>query len=63
MQDDRASLGKRFRPRLPAPMTDEAEGIGDVIKRITSAVGITPCGGCQQRAQALNERFPFRRSA
>jgi hypothetical protein len=29
-------------------------GLGDVIKRATSAVGIKPCTGCQKRATQLN---------
>ena len=34
-------------------MSDEEIGLGDVIKRATSAVGIKPCGGCQKRAELL----------
>jgi hypothetical protein len=45
--------------RLPGFIGDEAIGLGDVIKRATSAVGISPCGGCQRRAAALNQRFVF----
>jgi hypothetical protein len=26
---------------------------------VTKAVGIKPCGGCQQRRQALNKMLPF----
>ena len=29
-------------------------GLGDVVKNITSAVGIKPCGGCQKRREAMN---------
>jgi hypothetical protein len=47
------------RIRLPGFIADEDIGLGDVIKRATSAVGIRPCGGCQQRAAALNRRFVF----
>jgi hypothetical protein len=48
--------------RLPGfMMPDEEEvGLGDVIKRATTAVGIRPCSGCQRRAQALNRRVVFR---
>jgi hypothetical protein len=55
-------IPKRFRPRLPGQLVDDAEGLGDVIKRVTTAVGVKPCGGCEQRAKALNERFPLRRA-
>lgn len=32
-------------------------GIGDAIKSLTTAVGIKPCGGCQKRAERLNNLF------
>ena len=35
-------------------------GLGDTIKRMTAAVGIKPCGGCQKRAEKLNRMFPYR---
>jgi hypothetical protein len=50
-----------FRARLPHQLVDETAGLGDVIKRVTSAAGITPCGGCEQRAAWLNRRFPLQR--
>ncbi len=36
--------------------TGKPVGLGDVVKRATSAVGVKPCGGCQRRAQAMNRR-------
>lgn len=48
-----------YRVRLPGFITDEDLGLGDAIKRITYAVGITPCGGCERRAAALNRRLAF----
>lgn len=36
-----------------------ALGAGDVIKQMTNAVGIKPCGGCQRRAAILNGRIVF----
>ena len=47
------------RVRIPGFVNDEEIGLGDVIKHATSALGIRPCGGCLQRAQALNSRFVF----
>ena len=41
------------RLRLPIPITKDL-GLGDVLKRTTSALGIKPCGGCEGRAAALN---------
>jgi hypothetical protein len=37
----------------------QAVGLGDVVKRVTSAVGIRPCSGCQRRAEALNRLVTF----
>ena len=48
-----------YKVRLPGFITDEDIGLGDVIKRATSAVGIKPCGGCERRAAALNRWFGF----
>jgi hypothetical protein len=46
--------------RLPVFLSDEDEvGLGDVVKRATSSVGIRPCGGCEQRAAALNRWLVF----
>jgi hypothetical protein len=45
--------------RLPGFVNDEDVGLGDAIKRMTSALGIKPCGGCQRRAEALNGWITF----
>jgi hypothetical protein len=45
--------------RLPSFVADADIGLGDVIKRATSAIGFTPCGGCQRRAAALNRWLVF----
>jgi len=44
--------------RLPGFIREEV-GLGDVIKRATSTIGIRPCGGCRQRATQLNRRIVF----
>jgi len=54
-EDERASR----RVRLPGFIGDEDIGLGDVIKRATSYVGIRPCGGCEQRRIALNRWMAF----
>jgi hypothetical protein len=46
--------------RLPGFVADEV-GLGDVIKRVTYAMGIKPCGGCEKRAAALNRWMVFTR--
>jgi hypothetical protein len=48
-----------YRVRLPGFISEEDAGLGDVIKRATSLVGIKPCGGCARRAAALNRRVVF----
>lgn len=48
-----------YRVRLPGFVTDDDVGLGDLIKRATSAVGIKPCGGCHRRAAALNRWMVF----
>jgi hypothetical protein len=46
--------------RLPGFVSEERVGLGDVVKRATSAAGIRPCGGCERRARALNQWVAFR---
>jgi hypothetical protein len=38
---------------------DAITGLGDVVAAATKAIGIKPCGGCQQRREALNKLLPF----
>jgi hypothetical protein len=47
------------RVSLPGFITDEEIGLGDVVKRVTTAFGIKPCGGCERRAAALNRWVVF----
>ena len=47
-----------IRVRVPIEMTEDI-GLGDVIKRLTSTLGVEPCGGCERRAAALNRRIIF----
>ncbi len=49
------------RVRLPGFIKEEEIGLGDVIQRATYAMGIKPCGGCEQRAAALNRWMVFTR--
>jgi hypothetical protein len=48
-----------FRVRLPGFVTHEDVGLGDVIKRTTSYLGIRPCNSCTRRADSLNRRLVF----
>lgn len=47
------------RVRLPGFITDQEVGLGDVVKRATSAVGIRPCDDCAKRAAMLNRWMVF----
>jgi len=49
------------RVRLPGFLIEEEIGLGDAIKRVTYAMGIRPCGGCEKRAAALNRWMHFMR--
>ncbi len=59
MKKDETKKDRSYRVRLPGFITDKDVGLGDVIKRATSAVGIKPCGGCTRRAAALNRWMIF----
>jgi len=48
-----------YRVRLPGFILEQEIGLGDVVKRATSIIGIRPWGGCEGRAAALNRRFVF----
>jgi len=47
--------------RLPGFITGEEVGLGDVVQRVTYAMGIKPCGGCERRAAAMNRWMVFTR--
>jgi len=50
---------KPYRMRLPGFTSGEEVGLGEVIKRATSSIGMQPCGGCERRAAALNRWMTF----
>jgi hypothetical protein len=37
-----------------------SRGLGDTVAKVTKAIGIPPCGGCKQRQEWLNKRFPYK---
>jgi hypothetical protein len=47
------------RVRLPGFLINEEIGLGDAVKRLTYAMGIKPCGGCERRAAAWNRWMTF----
>jgi len=61
-QPDRQHAETQAQPRvvrIPGFVSDEPIGLGEVIKRSTSAIGIKPCGGCIERAARLNKKIVF----
>jgi hypothetical protein len=72
---DKPSKGVERKPRdhrpllamLPEPAKLETEAanrgvlIGDVIASMTKAIGVPPCGGCEQRRQWLNAAHSWAR--
>jgi hypothetical protein len=45
--------------RLPRFVLDNEIGLGEVVKRILSRVGVRPCGVCRQRAAMLDRILVF----
>jgi hypothetical protein len=58
---DRDDKAEPYRVRLPGFVRDEQIGLGDAVKRMTYALGVRPCGGCEARAAALNRWMIFTR--
>jgi hypothetical protein len=57
--DDKPDQRGHSPVRLPGFITDEEIGLGDVLKRVTSYIGIKPCSGCERRTATLNSRLVF----
>jgi hypothetical protein len=58
-ESSKSGSSVRHNIRLPGFITEEEIGLGDLVKKATYAVGIKPCGGCEQRATALNRWMKF----
>lgn len=54
-------MNKKWQNFLKKPQKpiEQSKGLGDTIAKITSAVGIKPCGGCKKRQEALNKALPY----
>jgi hypothetical protein len=50
----------RHRVRLPRFVVDKPVGLGDVVKKVTTGVGVKPCSTCQERAARLNRWMQFK---
>lgn len=57
--DPNGRVEPAHRVRLPGFISDKEVGLGDVLKRTTSYLGIRPCEGCNRRADALNRWMVF----
>lgn len=44
---------------IPVPFLNRQMGLGSMVSRLTSVVGIPPCGGCKKRAEELDRRVMF----
>jgi hypothetical protein len=56
IQKKRWSKMMEGKPYIPS------RGVGDTIAKITSAVGLKPCGGCKQRQEWLNKKLPYKQN-
>ena len=54
-----AEAPQPHRLSLPRFLVKHEIGLGDLIKRVTSALGIKPCVGCERRAAVLNRWLVF----
>ena len=37
------------------------EGLGDIVKRLTNAVGVKTCSKCEERRKKMNKMFPIKK--
>ena len=42
------------------PLPEKSRGLGDTIAKMTSKLGIKPCGGCKKRQEKLNKIVPYK---
>ena len=61
--DEREAEERRptYRVRIPGFGADRTVGLGDAVSGAAQALGFRPCGGCAQRAAALNRWVVFTR--
>jgi hypothetical protein len=45
--------------QVPVPGLQRNVGAGDLIQRLTQAMGIKPCAPCEQRREQLNRLLAF----
>ena len=45
----------------PVLVTEGSKGLGDTIAKVTSKLGIKPCGACNKRKEKLNRLIPYKK--
>jgi hypothetical protein len=40
--------------------SNKSKGLGDTVKKMTSALGIKQCSPCKRRQEKLNRLFPYK---
>jgi hypothetical protein len=56
-----AEQAPSHRVRMPGFLLEEELGLGDVVGKVTYAMGIKACSGCERRAEMLNHWMRFSR--
>jgi len=60
--DDKEEIEKRRRfYEARNKQKTKSKGLGDSIAKLTTSIGIKPCGGCKKRQKKLNNMFPYKR--
>ena len=54
-----SAVSEPYRLRPPGFILEQEIGLGDVVKRAPSSIGIRPCGDCEGRAAVLNRWSVF----
>ena len=60
LRDLAARLGKEHHCFSDPTQIKKMEGLGDLVAKVTSTIGIKPCTGCKKRQSLLNKFIPFR---
>lgn len=47
--------------QIETPQDAKSRGLGDTLAKLTRAVGVRPCNGCEKRQRWLNKVVPYRR--
>lgn len=57
--EDEYRLSDEAFAAIKAAFPPKSRGLGDTIAKVTSAIGIKPCGGCKKRQELLNKLIPY----